>query len=295
MNEATWIENGIRSKVRPGPQVVAEAQRLDPARPVIKNSGQRDSLESGDGHDYRGSLAGGEYKDIFDAKENLSTEFGVDAPPTAGSLRQVPRLAERLREVLPRVAELHDYQYRLIKYYVEHYRIQKYAPNAGYFQFMWIDFCPQSFYGIYDYWGRPKAEGIGGGVRAMEESNQPVGIFLEYMDAPVAVHAVNDFARDLGDCTAEWSVADRRGERITGGSAKVRLGPDSHARVADLKFKVDPAEQYRIDLVLRGADGSELARNLYRDPFHFPAHPQGHPARMDQELGMRLWWAGEQE
>jgi beta-mannosidase len=65
MNEATWIEGGIRGKTRPGPQLVAEAGKLDPARPVIKNSGERDSIESGDGHDYRGSLAGGEYKDIY--------------------------------------------------------------------------------------------------------------------------------------------------------------------------------------------------------------------------------------
>jgi len=61
------------------------------------------------------------------------------------------------------VAELHDYQYRLLKYYIEHYRIQKYSPNAGYFQFMWIDLSPQSFYGIYDYWGNAKTEGLGGG------------------------------------------------------------------------------------------------------------------------------------
>jgi len=291
MNEASWVEGGIRSKTRPGPQLVAEALKLDPARPVIKNSGDSKALDSGDAHDYRGSLAGGEFKDIFDSKEKLSTEFGVDAPPAAGSLRQVPRLADRLRDVLPRVAELHDYQYRLIKYYIEHYRIQKYAPNAGYFQFMWIDFCPQSFYGIYDYWGRPKSDGIGGGLRALEESNQPIGIFLEYKDAPVALHAVNDSPRDLGDCTAEWTVSNEQGERVTAGSAKVRLGPDSHARVADLKFQIDPAVRYRIALELRGPDGRELAGNVYRDPFHFPAHPRGHPARMDHELGMRLWWA----
>ena len=44
-------------------------------------------------------------------------------------LRQVPKAAEKLAAVLPRAAELHDYQYRLLKYYIEHYRVQKYAPN----------------------------------------------------------------------------------------------------------------------------------------------------------------------
>jgi beta-mannosidase len=158
---------------------------------------------------------------------------------------------------------------------------------------MWIDFCPQSFYGVYDYWGRPKAEGIGGGLRALEESNRPVGIFLEYKDAPVAVHVVNDLPRDLGECQAQWTVTDRKGGRVTDGAAKVKLGADSHARVADLAFKVDPGEQYRIALVLLAADGRELARNVYHDPFHFPRHPEGHPQRMDHELGMRLWWASE--
>ena len=123
MNEASADNGRYRALVRPGPQLVAEAKRLDPSRPVIKNTGDRDDLESGDGHDYRGSLAGGEYLSIYGSKEKLATEFGVDAPPAPDSARLVPRMAERLREVLPRVAELHDYQYWLLKYYIEHYRI----------------------------------------------------------------------------------------------------------------------------------------------------------------------------
>jgi beta-mannosidase len=279
--------------VRPGPQLLAEAKRLDPSRPVIKNSSGRDDLESGDGHDYRGSLGGGEYLSIYGSKEKLATEFGVDAPPAPDSARLVPRMAERLREVLPRAAELHDYQYSVLKYYIEHYRMQKYAPNAGYFMFMWIDFCPQSFYGVYDYWGVPKALGMGGGLRALEESNRPVGIFMEYKNAPLALHAVNDSDQDLGECRAEWTVTKGQGERVTGGQQTVHLGPDSHLRVADLAFEVHPDARYQVALVLRGSDGRVLARNLYQDPFHPPAHPQGHPDRMDHEIGMRLWWAGE--
>ena len=66
----------------------------------------------------------------------MSTEFGVDAPPVPSQARLVPEIASRLRDVLPRVAQLHDYQYHLLKYYMEHYRMQKYAPCGGYFQFM---------------------------------------------------------------------------------------------------------------------------------------------------------------
>ena len=133
---------------------------------------------------------------------------------------------------------------------------------------------------------------MGGGMRALEESNRPVGIFMEYKNAPVALHAVNDLDEDLGECTAEWTVTKGDGERVTEGHQTVRLGPDAHQRVADLSFEVHPDVQYQVSLVLRKSDGRVLARNLYRDPFHPPPHPEGHPARMDHELGMRLWWAG---
>jgi beta-mannosidase len=289
MNEA---HETARAKTAPGPQLVAEAKRLDPTRPTIRNCGDQDDLESGDTHDYRGSLGGGQYTDIFGSTAKLATEFGVDAPPGPESVRLVPRIAERLKDVTPRVAELHDYQYRLVKYYVEHYRMQKYAPNAGYFLFMWIDFCPQSFYGVYDYWGRPKVEGIGGGLRALEESNAPIGIFMEYKDTPIALHAVNDSLADLGDCVAEWTVTTESGEEVTKGNAHIHLGPDSRARVGNLSFQVKKDIAYRVVLLLRAPDGRELARNVYLDPFHHPPRPEGHPGRMDPEMGMRLWWAG---
>ena len=288
MNEA----GGRASTVRPGPQLVAAARALDPTRPTIRNSSARDDLESGDGHDYRGSLGGGKYTDIYGTSEKLATEFGVDAPPAAARVRLVPQVAERLKDVLPRVAELHDYQYRLLKYYVEHYRMQKYAPNAGYFQFMFIDFCPQSFYGIYDYWGAPKVEGLGGGLRAMLESNQPLGIFMEYRDAPVAVHAVNDTSADLGEVLAGWRVTLPGGELVTEGTRGIPLGPDSHVRVADLNFAAAPGRTYRVVLNLESKDGKILSHNEYDDPFHHPQRPEGFPERMDHELGMRLWWAG---
>ncbi|MGA2114511.1 MAG: glycoside hydrolase family 2 TIM barrel-domain containing protein [Bryobacteraceae bacterium] len=293
-----WIPMNEAGKdaatVRPGPQLVAEAKSLDPTRPTIRNSSARDDPESGDGHDYRGSLGGGKYTDIYGTSEKLATEFGVDAPPPAARLSLVPVLAERLKDVLPQVGELHDYQYRLLKYYVEHYRIQKYAPNAGYFQFMFIDFCPQSFYGIYDYWGAPKVEGLGGGLRAMLESNQPVGVFMEYKDAPVAIHAVNDTSADLGEVTAKWRVTVAGGELVTEGTRTIPLGPDSHVRVADLNFEVAPNQTYHVTLNLESKDGKLLSHNEYVDPFRHPPRPEGFPERMDHELGMRLWWAGRQ-
>jgi beta-mannosidase len=253
-------------------------------------------IESGDTHDYRGSLNGGrsQYMDIFGSKTTLATEFGVDAPPAAARLRAIPEVADRLSDVLPRVAELHDYQYHLLKYYIEHYRIQKYSPNAGYFLFMWIDFSPQSFYGVYDYWGAPKVEGLGGGLRALDESNQPVGIFMEYKDAPVALYAVNDSSTDLGKCVAHWHVSSSEGV-VVDSSQTVQLGPDSHQKIRDLNFEVKEGESYEITLDLLSAEGKLLAHNSYLDPFHPQPRPKGYPERIDDELGMRLWWAGENE
>ena len=292
MNEAAGGAKGAATTQRPGPQLVAEATRIDPSRPVIRNSGARADPESLDGHDYRGSLSGGHFLDIYGSKEALSTEFGIDAPPVPKNVQRIPCMAERLREVLPRVAELHDYQYHLTKYYIEHYRIQKYAPNAGYFLFMFIDFSPQSFYGVYDYWGRAKDMGIGGGLRALEESNQPIGIFMEYKDRPVAIHAVNDYLKDLGLCTASWKIETEAGLKVLQGKARVRLGPDMHAQVASIDWQPQAGVYYRVVLTLNGPDGKELTRNVYHDPFNPPKHPEGHPKRMDHEIGMRLWWAG---
>jgi beta-mannosidase len=297
MNEATndyqtdGKEATMLSCQRPGTQLAQEAQRLDATRPIIRLCGARDDPQSADGHDYHGSICGGTVMDIYGTTEKMSTEFGVDAPPAASQARLVPEIASRLRDLLPDVAQLHDYQYHLLKYYIEHYRMQKYAPCGGYFQFMWIDFCPQSFMGIYDYWGAPKNEGFGGGLLAMEEANMPVGIFMEYKDAPVALHAVNDLTADFGPCKALWTVTGLDGKLLAQGQADLKLGPDSHVRVCDLALPIKPAQPCNIALTLTDSSGKILATNMYRDPFDPPKQPQGHPARMDHEIGMRLWWA----
>ena len=272
-----------------GSALQAMCRELDPSRPTIRNSGVPDDLEAGDSHNYIGSLASGEFLDIYGTTEKLNTEFGFDAPPSEVRLRRVPVLHRRLGPMLGAIASLHDYQYYFLKYFMEHYRMQKYAPCSGYFQFMWIDFCPQSLYGVYDYWGQAKAEGLGGGLQAMRESNQPVGVFLEFKDAPVAIHACNDLPRDLGPCRAEWRAFDGEGRQVAHGEAPVRLGPDSHACVCDVKFEA--FKRCRIALRLTDASGAVLAENAYVNPFDMPRRPKHYPQRFDAELGMRTWGA----
>ncbi len=310
MNEVSWGEKDFEvikehkksDEKAIGSQLIAEAHQLDPTRPVIEDSGISNDLASGDTHDYRGSLNGGNstYFDIYGTPEDgygsppkLVTEFGVDAPPAISSLHAIPEAAARLSDVLPRVAELHNYQYRLLKYYIEHYRIHKHSPNAGYFQFMWIDFSPQSFYGIYDYWGVPKTEGLGGGLRAMMESNQPVGIFMEHTTKPFALYAVNDTMADLGNCVAHWRVTSSSTGVVVEDSQPVRIGPDSGQKIRDFTFAMNEGVTYNVELDLWSADGKVLAHNIYVNPFQPQPRPIGFPDRMDDELGMRLWWAGE--
>ena len=297
-----WFKNFTRSdQKRLGALLTAEAHRLDPTRPVIEDSGISNDFDSGDTHDYRGSLNGGKstYFDLYATPQDglgsppkLVTEFGVDAPPAFSSLRAVPEVAARLVDVQPHVDELHDYQYRLLKYYMEYYRIHKYAPNAGYFQFMWIDFSPQSFYGVYDYWGNAKTEGLGGGMRAMQESNQPIGVFMEHEARPHALYAVNDTSADLGTCIVHWQVMSGE-ELITEGSGPVRVGPDSVQKVLNFTFLQNEGQAYTVLLELVTTDGKVVARNRYTDPFRPQAMPRGFPGRVDDEIGMRLWWAGE--
>jgi hypothetical protein len=72
-----------------------------------------------------------------------------------------------------------------------------------------------------------------------------------------------------------------------------RLGPDSHRKIRDLKFPVKEGEAYRVVLELTGPHGEALAHNTYINPFQLQSRPEGYPNRMDEELGMRLWWADE--
>lgn len=288
INEPRGYSKGRMLNECPGPQLAAEARRLDSMRPTIRGSGAWDDLESGDSHNYMGSLNGEQthYTDIYDRTEKLNTEFGFDAPACVQNLRLVPEIYERLKPIIKNIDDIQYYQYRLLKYYIEHYRIIKYRPCSGYFQFMFIDLCPQSFYGVYDWWGVPKE-----GLKALHESNQPLGIFMKYRDKPVAIWVVNDTIREFPGCLAKWLVLDGEGNRIASGESNIDVPEDSAVFVSDLLFPVEADTRYRISLLLSDAEGNPLAKNIYLYPLQHPPHPKGHPGRMSHELGMRLYWA----
>jgi beta-mannosidase len=289
MNEPDGNTDGIFMKNFPGPQLLEEAKKLDPTRPTIKGSWCNDDLESGDSHNYIGSLVGENthYLEIYGTTEKLNTEYGFDAPASVENLRRIPEIYNRLKPLMDGgIESIQFYQYRLLKYYTEHYRITKYARCSGYFQFMFIDFCPQSFYGIYDWWGVPKK-----GLQALLESNQPLGIFMEYKDEPIAIWVVNDYLHSFTGSSIVWMVSNEGGSMVVQGEQKLDIISDSVQKVTDLSFSIEQECTYTVSLYVRNSEGQLLAKNIYKDAFHHPAHPKGHPHRMSHELGVRLYWA----
>jgi beta-mannosidase len=290
MNEPQGYEEGTMMKEIPGPQLYAEALRLDPDRPAIMGSGaDKDLLYSGDTHNYMGSLNGEHthYTEIYKERhERLNTEFGFDAPMALLNLYKHPDLYNRLINIADDIDKIQYYQYRYVKYFIEHYRRTKYAPCSGFVQFMFIDLSPQSFYGVYDWYGFPKPA-----VQAMAESNQPVGVFMEYKDIPEAIWVVNDFDYELGDCRLHYIVTSDGGDIICEGSRDIYIGADAAVRVCDFVFDVNGSLIYNVALTLTDKNNKTAAQNIYRDAFRHPAHPKGHPERMSHEYGMRLYEA----
>jgi beta-mannosidase len=279
--------SGHAMQVSPGPRLYAAVTALDPSRAIIKGSFCFDDPNSGDSHNYAGSLEGaaGHYTDIDGTHEKLNTEFGFDTPGSLANLRREPELYARLGAYPDIVADAQEYQYRLLKYYIEHYRTQRYRPCSGYVQFMFIDLSPQSFYGIYDWWGLPKRS-----LDAMTESNQPIAVLIEQTAKEArAVWLINDTSRNLGAVTVTWRIADDTGREIAGGSRVVACGPNYGEQIAELTIVAEDSRPIHASITARDAAGRIVAANRYRDIFGHPPHVKGHPARMSHELGMRLY------
>ena len=280
---------GRAMQISPGPELYKQIAQIDPSRPAIKGSFCSDDLTSGDSHNYIGSLEGDcvHYSTIYGTTEKLNTEFGFDAPGCMENLKKEPRIMSRLKGVANHIDEIQRYQYCLIKYYIEHYRMQKYAPCSGYVHFLYSDLCPQSFYGIYDWWGMPKA-----GLDAALESNMPVGIFAKYnADRIDEIVAVNDRMESLGICNVEWIITDEEQNILLSGNKSVSIPEDCIMPIAKLRFGLADAGVVNLSLILTDEEGEVIAKNRYLDIAHMPEHVKGHPSRMSHEFGVRLYWA----
>lgn len=294
MNEPTIDDpqNPLASRtmsVNPGPELYKTVREHDPSRPAIKGSFVEIDLNSGDSHNYMGSLYGdeGHYVDIFDTKEKFNTEYGFDAIPCEESLRKIPRIYQRYKNILNRIDEIQHYQYSLIKYYTEHYRIQKYAPNSGYVHFLFSDLGPNSYYGLFDWWGLPKA-----GLEAILESNMPIGVFLKHSrDKLTGVFVVNDDIEPIGKCTVQLIVTNTSGDILLKQSSEVDVNADSLVSVDSLKLEgINSQDEVNVALIL-SINGKVIAKNHYNNIFQMPEHVKGHPSRMSHETGIRLYFA----
>lgn len=271
----------------PGPALYREVQKMDPGRPIIKGSFCEDDPLSGDSHNYLGSLSGGEYADIYEQTEKLNTEYGFDAPGSSENLKTVPAVYHRLEKLVDDIPKIQEYQYKLLKYYTEHYRIQKYEPCSGYVQFMFIDLCPQSFYGLYDWWGIPKK-----GLQAILESNAPVGVFAKHKDHLDSLYIVNDTDGALGECELTWIITETlNGELVEKGSVKAEVPADSRVMVKTFEKEYGKGKKWNLTLILSDNSGKCMAKNTYQDICTLLSRVDGHPDRMSHEFGMRLYWA----
>lgn len=273
--------------VRPGPQLAAAVRELDPSRPLIKGSGAAEDPDAGDSHNYLGSLSGvaTAYTDIDGSEEYFNTEFGFDAPGSIANLAGTGKLFRRLERLVPIIPDIQHYQYRLLKYYIEHYRVQRFDPCSGYMQFMFSDIGPNSFYGVYDWWGDPKP-----GYEALLESNQPLAVILEQTATRSStIWFVNDTLADLGPVEVAWKATGARGSVIAEGARTKTVRADSLVEVAPLDLSADLGH---VDLELTATvDGRVVATNRYRGLFDHPTHPAGHPSRLSHEYGVRLYSA----
>lgn len=292
MNEPGCIDpdGNVRRRFmeeNPGPALYREVQKMDPGRPIIKGSFCEDDPFSGDSHNYLGSLTGGEYGDIYDQTEKLNTEYGFDAPGCRENLKTVPSVYHRLEKLMDDIPKIQEYQYRLLKYYTEHYRIQKYEPCSGYVQFMFIDLCPQSFYGLYDWWGIPKK-----GLQAMLESNAPVGVFAKHKDYLDSLYIVNDTYEDLGQCELTWIITEAfSGNLVEKGTVTAEIQADSCIKAKEFESGYGKEQKWNLTLILSDYDGKCIAKNTYQDICTLLSRVDGHPERMSHEFGMRLYWA----
>lgn len=258
-----------------------ELKKLDPQRPYIRASREEDDLESGDSHNYTGSLAvGTAYTDIYGTTEKLNTEFGMDVPGSQISLFKDRRIYDAQKPYFTYHKGLQEYQYRLLGYYADHYRLQKYNPCSGYFQFMFIDLCPQSFYGVIDFYGIPKK-----GYHALLESCKPLGLIAKQSKQGFCIYLVNDYRKEFSG-NVFFSVL-KDGVSCSSGCFEVEVGEDSLICAGEVCWEFNEEEAVDLHLEYRSYKGKILAERIYHNAFQeFPCMAG---VTFDNELGMRTY------
>lgn len=125
------------------------------------------------------------------------------------------------------------YQSELNRYYLDRFRLAKYAPNGGVMPFMFTDPNPAIQWSVVDYWRVPKQS-----YYALQKAMRPLYAFLTFDRPSRKVHGrplridayiVNDTTDDLGEVASTLRITDAAGNVVAEHRATHAVGPDSPA------------------------------------------------------------------
>ena len=291
---------------------------IDGSRPVHMASG------AGDAHLYIGT-AEGLIIDIYHRTDAFPSEFGSQSaphsmrwwappgdlwPPNRGFWRyhsMEPTMVQRYVGRFDRFASFNEfahatqlYQAILLKYYIEHYRIDKYNPTGAQRLHFFVDWWDSAGFGIVDQYRIPKLA-----FEWVRNANSPILVASQlprFWYGPgekleIPIYGINDYHRVLKDVTLEWELLEvpdgwiLKGFRVIGrssitvapgtedglavmsGTLPVTLGENSVSRLATVNFTTPSVIQqethYTLRMRLIGSDGEILSSNW----FHFIAVP----------------------
>lgn len=174
------------------------------------------------------------------------------------------------------------YQARIVKEYIQSFRLKKNKPVTGYFQFMFVDCWPSITWSVVDYFRVPKA-----GYEALKTASQPLlpvwrahisqynrgDVFNWGVSLLGSLMVVNDFPHEFKNLTAEAKVVDPKGKVLLRDRRTCNISKDCvvqpfepSKRWNHIKgFKVPekaPFGTYRV-LVSLSKSGKVLAKNDY--------------------------------
>ncbi len=121
------------------------------------------------------------------------------------------------------VTNSQKYQAHVIKEYIQSFRIKKYKPMNGYFQFMFVDCWPSITWSVVDYFRKPKE-----GYKALQTASQPLlpvwrTHVTQYNRKDIlnwghsflkGLHLVNDFPYAWKRLKVETRVVDPKGKTL---------------------------------------------------------------------------------
>ena len=116
----------------------------------------------------------------------------------------------------------------------------------------------------------------------------PVGVFLKHKDKPDEIHLVNDYPYGLGECTVFWRIEDAEGKVLNEGKTVTVVPEDCNLTVYVFD---DPLPNADACYLTVSQGDNVICSNAYHELFRMPPHVEGHPHRMDHELGCRLYFA----